>query len=113
VAAHLGSLGAIVARACAIDIIFYRKIRHLSTTPVHLAKRDICLTASASLHLVRSIYGPWKWGDFGTAEWTDLTIEFVIVGGPGHNALGGLRSPRGRVEERERRTDVRSRVPPD
>jgi hypothetical protein len=82
-----------------------------STTSVHLAKTGYLLDGVGEPG-PRALYAAWERGDFSAAESTNPTIEFVIVGGPGHKALGGLRSPRGRVEERERRTDVSSRVPP-
>ena len=37
---------------------------------------------SENLDLVRSLYTAWERGDFGSTEWADPEIEYVVVGGP-------------------------------
>jgi len=37
---------------------------------------------SANLDLVRSIYAKWERGEFGSVEWADPEIEWVMTGGP-------------------------------
>jgi ketosteroid isomerase-like protein len=34
------------------------------------------------MELVRSIFAAWALGDFGSAEWADPEIEFVVADGP-------------------------------
>jgi ketosteroid isomerase-like protein len=38
--------------------------------------------ASANLDLVRSIFGAWERGSYGSVDWADPEIEFVRVDGP-------------------------------
>jgi ketosteroid isomerase-like protein len=47
-------------------------------------------TVSANRDLVRSICAFWERGDFGSAEWADAEIEYVLVDGPSPGRWTGL-----------------------
>jgi ketosteroid isomerase-like protein len=46
---------------------------------------------SAKLDLVRSIWAAWERGEYGTANWADREIEYVIADGPTAGRWVGLR----------------------
>src|SRR6478609_9698267 len=46
-----------------------------------------------NVDLVRSIYEDWERGDFGSAEWADTNIEYLLPDGPepgGGKGLAGI-----------------------
>lgn len=44
---------------------------------------------SGNLELVRSIVGAWETGDYGSDDWADPDIEFVIADGPAAGSWRG------------------------
>ncbi len=47
--------------------------------------------SSTNLDVVRSVYGAWEAGDyFGSVEWADPGLEFVVVDGPSPGGLIGV-----------------------
>jgi ketosteroid isomerase-like protein len=45
---------------------------------------------SENLDLVRSIYAEWERGNFGSVEWADPEIEWIMTGGPTPGSSRGL-----------------------
>ena len=43
-----------------------------------------------NVELVRSVFADWERGDWGSTEWADPEIEFVIADGPDLRNLKGL-----------------------
>jgi ketosteroid isomerase-like protein len=43
-----------------------------------------------AVDLVRSIYAEWERGEFGSVEWADPEIEWVMTGGPAPGSSTGL-----------------------
>src|SRR5438105_10544635 len=50
---------------------------------------DTC-RVSKNLDLVRSIYAAWERGDFGSSEWADPEIEYVMVDEPSAESSRGV-----------------------
>jgi hypothetical protein len=45
------------------------------------AKAAILIRVSDNLELVKSIYAAWEKGNFGSADWADPEIDFLVQGG--------------------------------
>jgi ketosteroid isomerase-like protein len=46
--------------------------------------------ASENVELVQSLYTAWSRGDFGSVEWADPDIEYVVVDGPEPGSWKGI-----------------------
>ena len=56
-----------------------------------LSLRDTARAMSQeNVEIVKSIYGEWERGDFGSAEWAHPDIEYVITDGPTAGRWTGL-----------------------
>jgi ketosteroid isomerase-like protein len=54
------------------------------------ASRGDAPARAAGVDLVRSIFAPWRRGDFSAFAWADPDIEYVLVDGPSPGRWGGL-----------------------
>jgi ketosteroid isomerase-like protein len=55
--------------------------------------------ASANIDLVRSIAAAWERGRYGSVEWADPEVEFVIADGPEPGSCTGRTSLASRLHE--------------
>ena len=89
--------GAVVAGE--VPILLFTQLRVTGSTA--LAVGTFCLIglaagirprrrAGSASSIVRSIYGAWERGDFSSAEWAHLEIEYEHVDGPAPGGTKGL-----------------------